>query len=202
MFGILMSIFNLGVRAIGGIHDHIDNMETINRTTQTLSNGRTMYMDNECRFYIDGEQVYHDGFTDENGKYHEIEVGFKSKKIYRDLFEEECKKYEKQNEENKQKAIKKGMKAYVAYHPRTPCIKPKTTEISTGKIIYALTRARNGKSTKEYAAPQKKDGYISDILDGTGVKIPITSEEFDALNDIMGSHYVSDDYRCIYEYYR
>lgn len=194
MIGILTAITGLGLRGICGVHNYIDNKETIKRTTSVLPNGDITYMDNDYRLYINGERVYRDFYRDANGKEHRREIGVNTKKVYKDSFEERCKEQLAENEREKQKALAKGEKAYWAWHPRTPYTSCHITEISTGKIITHIMRDKWGNAKKMYAKEPERTGHTCDVVESSDVWIPISSEEFEALKITKDYLYVTDSY--------
>lgn len=189
MFGILSAIVGLGLRGVCGVHNYIDNQETMKRTAYKTYNGNTACFGRGGTMYVNGEQVYRKFYRDVNGKEHHMEVGMHSGRVYSDSFEQKAMEDDVRNQKEKQKRIAQGYKAYCAYHPNTRFTVPILTEISTGKVIASLVRYQDGRCFKEYADLSKG---IGNIVVSDEIKIPITSREFDELNVMFGRNFVYD----------
>lgn len=190
MFGILSAIVGLGLRGVCGVHNYIDNQETMKRTAYKTYNGNTACFGRGGTMYVNGEQVYSKFYRDANGKEHHMEVGMHSGRVYSDSFEKKAMEDEARNQKEKQRMIEEGYKAYCAYHPNTRFTVPVLTEISTGKIIASLVRYPDGRCFKEYADLKE---CIENVIEGDKIKIPITSREFDELNVPFGRNFVFDN---------
>lgn len=186
MLGLLGGLL---FRGVCGVHNYVDNQQTMKRTAYRTYNGNIASFGRCGSMYVNGEQVYRKFYKDANGKEHHMEVGMHSGKIYSDSFEQRAMEDEVRNQKEKQKRIAQGYKAYCAYHPNTKFTVPVLTEISTGKIIASLSRYKDGRCFKEYADLSK---CIANVIESDGIKIPITSREFDELNVMFGRNRVYD----------
>lgn len=185
MLGLIGLIF----RGICGVHDYIDNQQTIKRTTTLQPDGSITYFDNNYAFYRNNEIIWQKSFKDINGKMHYQEIGSKTKRIYKDSFEEQAKEQLAENERNKQEALKQGKNAYMAWHPYTPLTEKHLTEISTGKLLDSIMRDEDGNSKKMYFEFPESRGWTTDVCRSTDVWIPISCAEFDTLKVPVSSRH-------------
>ncbi len=182
MFGIL---FTGAMWLYSGIKNVIDDSEAMSKPSEEFKDGITVYRDRKYTPYINGEKCYERTKTDEYGNYHRQYVGCSSGRIYHDSYQEVLDKRREEERKEIEKQKKAGYSAYLKYYEEAR--QKLTTEISTGKVIAALSIDSLG-NCKKYYAESNRCYWHYDEKEG----IPISIDEMNALNISFGSHKVYD----------
>lgn len=148
--------------------------------------GQAIYHDNHLRAYgKNGEKLEPKYTRMPNGELRIQMVGKRSGIIYEDNYARQMQKNIAQDEKNLNTAKKYGDLAYLKYNETYKC--SYTTEISSGKIIAAISADDVNKIYRKFYLKEKPLGRYTSASNGD-FGIPITKFEYDKYNIVGGTH--------------
>lgn len=203
MAGLGIFLYGL-MQTIGFVGRTVENEQEKNRTRHIDENGNEVCYGRKSEHYVNGEKTYTRTVKDKYGNMHRLTVGINSEKIYSDSFDKTMQRMNKYSEENKERSLKYGDKAYNRYDPRFQ--RYVTTEIETGKVIACLYKGTNPETHKqEYRkfyldSASVRYNFDYDMTAMGDYGIVISEEEYEKLN-IIGATFshIPKDYDVLHK---
>lgn len=206
----------LGSLVASGVNDFVHNECETKYVAYTAYGGEQIYMV-KGRYKVDSEWLISQYKYDEYGHPHQLLVGAKSGKLYRDLYDRQICEKEYSNWTSKNEAIKEGKYAYSKYSPEFDRELP--TDVANDKPIAAIFHFRRPARKGDIHGYRKF--YLSDEVYGelqnivkkryppypgqfnfnmmNKIKtgdwgVPITQDEYDFIKD----KFCGSGYSCAY----
>ncbi len=187
--------------AVSGICAFKDDVTTKASSRKIDDKGNVHYYDRKGHDYINGERVMDTWFYDKDHNFHAVKKGANSGKIYQDKYQDLMDLYDRENAEEKRKAIEWGDLGYTKYIKHLQI--RGFAEVSTDKIIACLFQCAGEYRKFYWDGTGKTEFDIKHSAIGDyGVKI--TKEEFEGLNKSFGRGLANNipwDSK-VYHYYR
>lgn len=180
------------LKAIGHIGCAVENAQSKKSTAHYDNKGNVVSNGYDGTTYYNGEKTYSWYETDKYGNDHYLTIGVNSGKVYKDSFDNQMSIMDKDNEERKARAIKRGRGTYKKYDPRFQC--QVSTEVSTDRVIACLNESQNPETgemeyRKFYINRPNVSRFGYNESDPGDYGIRITKEEYDKLYEEQGATY-------------
>lgn len=179
------------LKAIGHIGCAVENAQSKKSTAHYDNKGNVVSNGYDGTTYYNGEKTYSWYETDKYGNDHYLTIGVNSGKVYSDSFDNQMSIMDKDNEERKARAIKRGRGTYMKYDPRFQC--QVSTEVSTDRVIACLYKGsiEPGKMEyrKFYINRQNPGRFGYNQSDPGDYGVIISKEEYDKLYEERGVTY-------------